>query len=98
MFRNRFIFYGEWLLAPRPTPKLEDHPLSAVCDCLFSVSAGDLHGSRPYLYPRYEDEPWRGEIHMTLQILTKDFLTCGRVSKGCKMNNGQRGANKHPHP
>jgi hypothetical protein len=23
------IFYGEELLAPRPTPKLEDHPLSA---------------------------------------------------------------------
>jgi hypothetical protein len=29
MFRNRFVFYGECLLAPRPTPKLEDHPLSA---------------------------------------------------------------------
>jgi hypothetical protein len=26
------IFYGEELLAPRPTPKLEDHPLSAVRD------------------------------------------------------------------
>jgi hypothetical protein len=34
-FRNKIIFYGEELLAPRPTPKLEDHPLSAVCDCLF---------------------------------------------------------------
>jgi hypothetical protein len=30
VFRNQFIFYGEELLAPRPTPKLEDHPLSAV--------------------------------------------------------------------
>jgi hypothetical protein len=28
-FRNKVIFYGEELLAPRPTPKLEDHPLSA---------------------------------------------------------------------
>jgi hypothetical protein len=26
-FRNKLIFYDE-LLAPRPTPKLEDHPLS----------------------------------------------------------------------
>jgi hypothetical protein len=26
-FRNEIIFYGEELLAPRPTPKLEDHPL-----------------------------------------------------------------------
>jgi hypothetical protein len=28
-FRNKFIFYGE-LLAPRQTPKVKDHPLSAV--------------------------------------------------------------------
>jgi hypothetical protein len=28
VFRNMVIFYGEELLAPRPTPKLEDHPLS----------------------------------------------------------------------
>jgi hypothetical protein len=27
------------LLAPRPTPKLEDYPLSAVRDCLFSIFA-----------------------------------------------------------
>jgi hypothetical protein len=26
-FRNEFVFYGEGLLAPRPTPKLKDHPL-----------------------------------------------------------------------
>jgi len=27
------------LLAPRPTPKLEDHPSSAVRDCLFNLFA-----------------------------------------------------------
>jgi hypothetical protein len=27
------------LLAPRPTPKLKDHPLSAVRDCLFNIFA-----------------------------------------------------------
>ena len=32
-FRNKICFYGEELSAPRPTPKLEDHPLSAVRDC-----------------------------------------------------------------
>jgi len=37
LFRNMTRFYGEELLAPRPTPKLEDHPLSAVCDCLFNI-------------------------------------------------------------
>jgi hypothetical protein len=30
-FRNKFIFYGEDLLSPRPTPKLEDHLLFSLC-------------------------------------------------------------------
>jgi hypothetical protein len=36
MVRNMTRFDGEKLLAPRPTPKLEDHNLSAVRDCLFN--------------------------------------------------------------
>jgi hypothetical protein len=36
------VFYGEELLAPRPTPKLEDHPVSAVRDCLFNIFAATL--------------------------------------------------------
>jgi len=40
--RNVIGFYVEELLAPRPTPKLEDHPLSAVSDCLFSTLATTL--------------------------------------------------------
>jgi len=43
MLRNKVSFYGEELLAPRPTPKLGDHPLSAVCDCLFNIAAATLH-------------------------------------------------------
>ena len=39
MFRNKIRFYGEELLAPRPTPKLKDHPLSAVRDSLFDIFA-----------------------------------------------------------
>jgi hypothetical protein len=35
-FRNKLIFYSEEL-APRPAPKLEDHPLSAIRDCLFNI-------------------------------------------------------------
>jgi len=42
LFRNTIRFFGE-LLAPRPTPKLEDHPLSTVRDCLFNISAATLH-------------------------------------------------------
>jgi len=43
MFRNKASFYGEELSTPRPTPKMEDHPLSAVRDCLFSIFAATLH-------------------------------------------------------
>ena len=42
MFRNKPSFYGEQLLAPLPTPKLEDHNLSAVRDCLFNLFAATL--------------------------------------------------------
>jgi hypothetical protein len=48
MFRNKICFYGEQLLGPRPTPKLKDHPLSAVRDSLFNIFAATLHiGGRP---------------------------------------------------
>jgi hypothetical protein len=43
LFRNKESFYGKELLAPRPIPKLEDHPLSAVRDCLFNIFAATLH-------------------------------------------------------
>jgi len=35
MIRNRMRFYGEELLKPRPTPKLEDHPFVG-CPLLLS--------------------------------------------------------------
>jgi hypothetical protein len=47
-FRNKLVFYGEELLAPRPTPKLEDHLLSAVRDCLFNIFAATLHTWRVF--------------------------------------------------
>jgi len=43
MVRNVTRFYGEELLAPRPTPKLEDHTLSAVRDCSFNIFAATHH-------------------------------------------------------
>jgi hypothetical protein len=46
-FRNVFLFYGGELLAPRPTPKLEGHPFSAVRGCLFNIFAATLHIWRP---------------------------------------------------
>jgi len=41
-FRNKASFYGEELLAPRPTFKLEGNPLSAVRD-LFNILPATLH-------------------------------------------------------
>ena len=38
-----FFFHGEALLAPRPTTKLDDHPSSAVRDCLFNIFAVTPH-------------------------------------------------------
>ena len=43
IFRNEVRFNCEQLLAPRPTPKLEAHPLSVVHDCLFNIFAATLH-------------------------------------------------------
>ena len=43
MFRNLICFYSEELLAPRPTPKLEYHSLSAVRYCLFNLFAATLN-------------------------------------------------------
>ena len=43
MFRNLICFYGDELLAPRPPPKLEDYPLSALRDCLFIILAATFH-------------------------------------------------------
>ena len=42
-FRNKICFHGEELLAPRPTTKVEDHPLSAARDCLFNLYSATLH-------------------------------------------------------
>jgi hypothetical protein len=60
-FRNKFIFYGEEFLAPRPTSKLEDHPLSFVRGCLFNIFAANLHSWRPFLHPQPEDTPCCGD-------------------------------------
>jgi hypothetical protein len=56
------------LLAPRPTPKLEDHPLSAVRDCLFIIFAATFRNRRTSLYLQPEDVPcmtWWQRTHPT---------------------------------
>ena len=43
MFRNKPSVYSEELSTPRPTPKMENHPLSAVRDWLFNTFVATLH-------------------------------------------------------
>ena len=43
MFRNIIRFYGEELLAPRPAPKLDDHPLSAIRNCVFNIFSSTFY-------------------------------------------------------
>jgi hypothetical protein len=50
-FVTWLIFYCEELLVSRPSPKLEDHPLSTVRDCLFNIFAATLRIYRPFLHP-----------------------------------------------
>jgi hypothetical protein len=69
-FCNEFIFYGEGILAPRPTPKLEDHPLSFVWDCLFNIFAATLHSWRPFLHPQPEDMPCCGDRDPPNMVMT----------------------------
>jgi hypothetical protein len=37
------MFLDEELLQPRPNSKLEDHPVSAIRDCLFDIFTATLH-------------------------------------------------------
>ena len=43
LFRNKANFYGDELLAPCSTPKLEVHTLLAVCNCLFNIFTATIH-------------------------------------------------------
>jgi len=63
-FRNK-NFYGEGLSAPRLTSKLEDHPLSAVRDCLFNIVAVTLRIWSLSLHPQPEDAPRRCDKRST---------------------------------
>jgi hypothetical protein len=72
-FRTKLVFYGVGLLAPRPTPKLEDHPLSFVRGCLFNIFAVSLH-------PQLEDVPCSGDegTHLSLALEPLTFLISNR--------------------
>jgi len=60
-FVRKYFFYGEGLLAPHPTSKLEDNLLPAVRDCLFNIFAATLRTWKPSPHPQPEDAPCRGD-------------------------------------
>jgi hypothetical protein len=57
-------FNGTVLLAPRPNPKLEDHPLSAVRDCLFRDEKCILQFGQKTWIPKRK---WEDNITMNLR-------------------------------
>jgi hypothetical protein len=68
--------YSNDFSARRPAPKLEDHPLSAVRDCLFNTFATILHIWRPFLHPQPQDASRRGDRHpliMGNKIMTNNL-------------------------
>jgi hypothetical protein len=64
-FVTNLFFYNEGLLAPRPTPKLEDHPLSFFRGCLFIIFATNFQSLRPFLRLQPKDTPCRGNMEPT---------------------------------
>jgi hypothetical protein len=68
-FRNNKNFYGEGLLEPRPTPKLEDHPLSAVCYCLLDIFAAIFLIWRSSLHLQPEDALCHGDKGLLIQYI-----------------------------
>jgi hypothetical protein len=68
VFRNMVIFYGEELLAPRPTPKAGGPPLVG-CPRLH-IRSYPLY-SEAFLHPQPEDAPCRGAgTHLSWEWIT----------------------------
>ena len=70
MVSKQICCYGEQLLAPRTNPKLEDHLLSNVRDCLFNTFAATLHieGRSSIRNPRTRNSVMTG-THLSWLIL-----------------------------
>jgi len=75
-FVTWYVFIVKELLAPPPTSKLEDHPLSAVCDYFFSIFAATLLIWRSFLHPQREDAPWRGGRDPLIMATDRSPMYC----------------------
>jgi hypothetical protein len=75
---NIISFYGEELLTPCPTPKMEDHSLSAVHDCLFNILTATLHIWRLFILPKREDMPCYGDRD---SLIMEQILEVGEIKR-----------------
>ena len=90
-FHNEASFYVEELLAPRQMPKLEDHLLSAVRECLFSIFAAtlDIGGRSSIRNPRTRRAMVTGTNLLWVSFWHSSFLLCAHrvclcVLYGCE--------------
>jgi hypothetical protein len=69
-FRKKLILYGDELWAPQPIPKMEDHSLSSVRDCLFNIFAATLQTWRPSppSATRGRAMPWWQGTHLAWNV------------------------------
>jgi len=71
-------FYSEELFVLRPTPKLEDHPLSPLRDCIFDIYSQlpSISGGR-LPHPQAEDVLRRGDtqLHSETHKLLEELRT-----------------------
>jgi hypothetical protein len=71
MFLNMAGFCVKGFSVPSPTPKLENHPLSAVRSGLFNIFSATLRIWRPFLHPQPKDAPylyeWEDNIKIDIQ-------------------------------
>jgi hypothetical protein len=72
MVPNMVGFKGEEFVAPGPTPKLEDTPMSAVRECLFNIFAANIHiGGRCSI--RHRGTPHAVVTGATLSLVRSTF-------------------------
>jgi len=80
-FRNKASFYGEEVLAPRPTPNMEDHPFSVVHDCLFNIFIATLHVPPSATWPRFMPW-WQGPTYRGLGAEVQNLISLQPGAQG----------------
>jgi hypothetical protein len=72
------------LLAPRPTPKLEDHPSSAVRGCLFSLFTATLRiGDRSSIRNLRTRHSVVTGTHIHVDVITRDAILNDTNTASC---------------